>query len=83
MRFANEDEATRLKLISREKYRRDQEALQEDRWQEGLEEGRLEFAMYLIADTDKGDEEIAEKTKLSIEAITKLRAEMEEKESKD
>ena len=54
-----------------------QEALQEDRWQEGLEEGhkeeKLEIAQNLLPKLS--DLEIADATGLTVEVIASLRAE--------
>ena len=86
MRFANEDEATRLLLMSREKYRRDQEALQDARWQEGLEEGRQEEKLEIARKmkTDGFPVEVIQKmTGLTAEEIAKLDTKVEAQEPAD
>ena len=93
MRFANEDDETRVLLISREKQRRKEEGLKalktaekrrirEEGHEEGHEKGSHErarqIAKKLLSKMD--DEEIATDTGLSVEEVAKLRADMEAQE---
>ena len=88
MRFANEDDETRVLLISREKQRRKEEGLKalktaEKRRirEEGSHERARQIAKKLLSKMD--DEEIATDTGLSVEEVAKLRAEMEAQEPAD